>query len=252
MNDMVKEFWDNQAMEHGASDLATAPDHFYRELEIREIIKHLREDERVLDVGCGNGYSTNCFAKAVDAAYIGVDYSEKMIEEASDANLGIPFVVGDVRDIPKHLGLADTIISERCLINLKDWEEQKAAILEMKRCLKPGGRIILVENFQDGLDNLNTLRSRFDLYEIGVRWHNRYLYMENFIPFIRDHFYIRHNENIGNLYYIISRVVYAALATADNKEPEYGHLINKIASQLPTLGLYSFYSPNWLYVLEAK
>lgn len=254
MNDLVKEFWDNQAMEHGASDLATAPDHFYRELEIREIIKHLNYDERVLDVGCGNGYSTNCFRKAVSAIYIGMDYSEKMIKEAINADLGITFVVGDVRNMPRSVQNwgADTIISERCLINLKDWEEQKAAILEMKRCLKPGGRIILVENFQDGLDDLNALRSGFDLHEIEVRWHNRYLQLEEFIPFIGKHFRMKHNENIGNLYYIISRVVYAALAAADGKEPEYGHLINKIASQLPTLGLDNFYSPNFLYVLEAK
>src|SRR5882724_4881022 len=147
MNDKVKEFWDNQAKEFGASDLATAPDHYYRELEIAKIIEHLKEGEHVLDVGCGNGYSTKQFKKAIYSnIYTGLDYSEKMIREAEDSDDGISFIVNDACAIPDYLGKFDTIISERCLINLKDWEEQKAAILEMKRCLRPRGRIILVEN----------------------------------------------------------------------------------------------------------
>lgn len=253
MNDKVKEFWDNQAKEFGASDLATAPDHYYRELEIEKIIEHLIENERVLDVGCGNGYSTRLFSGMVDGTYAGLDYSEKMIKEAEDTNIGIDFIVSDVRAIPDNLGKFNTIISERCLINLKDWNEQKAAILEMKRCLRPGGRIILVENFEDGLDALNRLRTGFGLHEIKVRWHNRYLQMAEFEPFIDDHFDVIHRENIGNLYYIISRVVYAALAKSEGKEPQYDHMINAVASELPSFGFGSqFYSPNFLYVLRAK
>ena len=34
----TKAFWDDQAREHGASDLATAPDHHYRTLEIKSIV----------------------------------------------------------------------------------------------------------------------------------------------------------------------------------------------------------------------
>lgn len=255
MSDKVKEFWDTQAETFGASDLATAPDHYYRELEIAKIIEHLKEDERVIDVGCGNGYSTKRFFDAVRGAYNGFDYSEKMIEEAKKQyNKDIFFFVEDVRIMATSLlGWANTIISERCLINLKDWNEQKAAILEMKRCLQPGGRIILVENFHEGLDSLNNLRSGFGLHEIKVRWHNRYLKMEEFEPFINQHFDILHRENIGNMYYIVSRVVYAAFARFEYKEPQYDHFINGVASDLPTFGFGDeFYSPNFLYVLRAK
>lgn len=256
MNDKVKAFWDAQAVEHGASDLATAPDHYYRELEIAKIIEHLRPDENVLDVGCGNGYSTQAFKHAVDSNFVGIDYSPAMIAAAyRHADERLVFFTGDVRALP-DIAKFDTIISERCLINLASWDEQQHAILEMKRCLRPGGRIILVENFEDGLNNLNELRAGFGLHEIEVRWHNRYLKLAEFDPFISDHFDVIHRENIGNLYYIVSRVVYAALARSEGQEPRYDHFINKVASDLPTLGLHpdinAFYSPNFLHVLRAK
>lgn len=252
----VKEFWDNQAAEFGASDLATAPDHAYRDHEIRSIIPHIT-GEWIGDVGCGNGYSTFKFHEAHPSKhFIGLDYSEKMIlsaaAEAIHRHSDIPFITFDVRNM-SELGLAkfDTIISERCLINLLSWEEQKHAILEMKKCLAPNGSLILAENFLDGMNELNGLRKQFGLHAITVRWHNRYLLHHEFAPFILEHFTIIHRENIGNLYYIISRVVYAALAKENGQEPQYENPINYIAAKLPTLGDYD-YSPNMLFVLRAK
>src|SRR6266700_1977640 len=79
------EFWDDQAKVHGASDLATAPDHYYRELEIESILRVLvaMKPETILDVGCGNGYTTLKIGKQFPAAtVVGVDSSKEMIAEA--------------------------------------------------------------------------------------------------------------------------------------------------------------------------
>lgn len=253
----IKQFWDNQAKEFGASDLATAPDHAYRQLEIEAIMPHIK-GPRVLDVGCGNGYSTLKFNEAYpDIRFTGIDYSGPMIEEAlkQPVRADLPcaaFAVGDVRSISRdYAGQFDTIISERCLINLMTWEEQLHGLMEMKKCLAPKGRIILVENFVEGLANLNSLRAKFDLHEIKTRWHNRYLVNDEFVDAVNDHFTVEHYENIGNLYYIISRVVYAALAKQEGREPEYEHPINYIAAKLPSLGDYGF-SPNMMYVMRAR
>jgi ubiquinone/menaquinone biosynthesis C-methylase UbiE len=250
----IKEFWDNQAKEHGTDDKATAPDTAYRQLEIDRIIQHIR-GQFILDVGCGNAYSTCKFAEACpsDWSFTGMDYSQDMIDEARravGASILFDLYVGSVLELNQALKY-DTVISERCLINLLTWTEQRKAIMNMGEVLNPGGRIVLVENFREGLNNLNELRRVFDLHAISTRWHNRYLNYEEFINFINDHFKIVYSENIGNLYYIISRVVYAALAKQDGKEPEYANPINFIASKLPSLGNYNF-SPNMLYVLEKK
>lgn len=257
-SDAVKDFWEQQAESFGQSDLATAPDHHYRQLEIREILKHLGDGQRVLDVGCGNGYSTLRFSSAFPSSeFIGVDYSPTMVEHARAAaqnarlEARARFIQADVLDLDalEHSGF-DVVVSERCIINLRNWEEQKNAILNMRRKLKPGGKLVLVENTQEGLASLNSLRAEFGLHEIKTRWHNFYVPQKELEEWLPEFFQIDLVENIGNLYYIMSRVLYASLAKRSGEEPDYNHPINEIASHMPTLGNYSF-SPNFLYSLTA-
>ncbi|WKZ26167.1 MAG: class I SAM-dependent methyltransferase [Candidatus Paceibacterota bacterium] len=258
----IKKFWDNMAIEHKQSELATAPDSFYRQLEVNRIEDYLRDSTKVLDIGCGNGYSTIKFAeKFKKSSFVGVDYSGEMIKYARQAankssksvQVRVNFEEGDVRELSDLPFLKnqkfDFIVSERCLINLLNWEEQKHSLLEMKKLLKKKGRIILCENTLEGLDRLNDLRKTFDLFPIKVRWHNFYMPEGKLISFSKKNFKFLEANNIGSLYYIISRVVYAKLAKMENKEPDYLHPINKIASQLPSIGEYS---PNYIFILENK
>ena len=261
----VAKFWDQQAEDHGASDLATAPDHFYRvNVEIRRIlgVLNIMEPETILDIGCGNGFATLEIAKAHPTAIvIGIDLSEKMIEEAKKASKGVnnvSFFTGDVLSISRHQALQqlrfDAVISTRCLINLANWEEQKLAILQMRKLLEPDGSLVLVENITDGLRKLNSLRERVDLPPIEQRWHNFYLPEKEFGDFIQENtgklFNPVLSENIGNLYYLISRVIYAKMAALEGKEPEYGHIINELASKMPNMGDHYACSPNYLIILE--
>lgn len=260
----VKKFWEDQAKTFEESPLATAPDVYYRELEMSSILAHLKDGTSVLDVGCGNGFSTFGFArKLTHAQFTGVDYSESMIDFAGRAKVKekksvqkrLSFEVGDVLRLSTVSTLQgkkyDYIISERCLINLANWKEQERALLEMKKLLKKGGRIILTENTQEGLARLNGLRKQFGLSVITVRWHNYYMPEKNLLPFLKKTFKVESTENCGNLYYILSRVVYAKLADMEGKQPDYLHPINEIASKLPSLGGYQ-YSPNFIYVLRNK
>lgn len=266
----VKEYWEEQARVFKASELATSPDHYYRQFEIEKILSYVPRGLRphgkkiaILDVGCGNGYSTFRFAKErPGASIVGIDYSETMIEHANKTlqkarglSKRISFSVGNTLTLSTTPMLKekkfDYIISERCLINLADWREQRNALLEMKKLLKPGGRIILAENTQEGLARLNILRKSLDLQAIKVRWHNYYMPEKKLLPFLKKEFRLEATENIGNLYYIISRVVYASLAEREGKEPEYTNHINEIASRLPSLGAYTF-SPNFIFLLRKK
>ena len=250
------------AREFKGSHLATAPDTYYRNLEIERIEDYLKDGKTILDVGCGNGYSTLKFAqKFKKAKFVGVDYSEEMIKWAS-RNLEkapssvvrrVAFEVGDVRKLSKLPALAggrfDFIVSERCLINLLAWREQKEALMQMKKLLKPRGQIILTENTQEGLARLNHLRKIFNLFPIKTRWHNYYMPQEKLLKFAKKVFKVREVNNIGSLYYILSRVVYSKLAAMEKKEPDYLHPINLIASKLPSVG---DYSPNYIFLLENK
>lgn len=259
-------FWNEQAKEHGPSDLATAPDHYYRELEIEKIRRVIdaHKPKTVLDVGCGNGFST--FELAIEfpeTNFIGVDFSKEMINVAKTQAIaeGIPnviFVEGDVLSLSRINLLkekqVDMVISCRCLINLDNWAEQKLGILEMRKMLRDGGHLVLVENTKDGLEKLNSIRASIGLPEIKERWHNSYIPEEELATFLKGTqghlFQLVYTENIGNMYYLASRVIYAKLAQEAGEEPSYDHAINRIAAQLPTLGEHYACSPNFMFILQ--
>jgi len=54
----IRDYWTCQAVEHRQSSAASWSDQMMIDLEIREILQHLADGDRVLDVGCANGYST--------------------------------------------------------------------------------------------------------------------------------------------------------------------------------------------------
>src|SRR6266404_84630 len=258
----IQAFWDNQAKQHGSSDLATNPDTHYRALEIESILRAISamEHDTILDVGCGNGYTTRAIAKKFpEATVTGVDFSHAMIEEAKKLiKPNIDYLEGDVLSLSRNRPLIgrqyDVVLSSRVLINLANWEEQKVGILEMRKMLAPDGRLILVENVQEGLDNLNDLRGKLGLSKINPPWHNKYLPLDEtrkFLDGIKGQILTtEYVENIGNFYYLASRVLYAKLCKDQGIEPDYNNPINAIASQMPTMGEYYACSPNYMFILK--
>lgn len=251
----VHQFWEQQAETYDTSDRATAPDHHYRLLEIEQIISHLAGSANILDVGCGNGFSTIKFKQAKPSAvFTGIDFSPSMIAAAKtaalEANVDVTFHDGNVLHIPWPEDQFDCVITERCLINLSGWDEQKKALMELKRVVTHGGRMIVVENTLEGLAGLNHIRKKFSLPEIKQRWHNRYIPHTEFVHFVQDNgLAIQCEKNIGNTYYLVSRVLHAKMAALEGKEPAYDHIINELAAKLPTTPHYH-YSPNVLWVLR--
>src|SRR6185369_5422672 len=78
----IRDFWTRQAVQHGESPAASWSDRMVIEMEIREILKRLSDGDRILDVGCANGFSTVQFAAQRKARIRGIDYIPEMIEQA--------------------------------------------------------------------------------------------------------------------------------------------------------------------------
>jgi len=253
----VLHFWNKQAEQFGADSEATTPDRHYHDYEISRIMRVLREGERVVDVGCGSGYATLKYAAAFPRSkFIGIDYSVPMIEAgraaAREAKItNVDFIHGDVLTLDDlYVAEPDTVLSTRCLINLANWDEQEHALGQMSDMMK-NGRLILVENTLEGLASLNILRSAMGLHAITQRHHNHYLPGERLRDALADLFDTQAWINIGSLYYLISRVVYASLAKRDGVEPRYDHPLNEIARALATLDIdIGDYSPNYMIVCE--
>jgi SAM-dependent methyltransferase len=107
----------------------------------------LKKGEIVLDLGSGAGFDSFLAAKIVGRAgkVIGVDMTPEMIEKAREnARKGkytnVEFRLGEIENIPAGDKTADVVISN-CVINLSSDKER--VFREIKRVLKPGGRIAI-------------------------------------------------------------------------------------------------------------
>lgn len=101
----------------------------------------LKGDERVLDIGCGDGRITvKVAARVPDGAVIGVDASHEMIAFATKqfgpaSHPNLRFEVGDARNLPFREEF-DLVIS----FNALHWiPEQDAALQSVRNAMKPDG-----------------------------------------------------------------------------------------------------------------
>lgn len=96
----------------------------------------------VLDVGCGTGGDVLALRGLVGPGgrAIGVDPSERAVETARGR--GADCVVGGVEALPFADDEFDGCRADRVILHV---ERQQAAVAEMARVVKPGGRVVITE-----------------------------------------------------------------------------------------------------------
>lgn len=92
-------------------------------------------------MGCGNGRLLQMF-KGRKIDYIGVDFSEKMIQKAKE-KYGDYFQVADIFNLPFSDNYFDSIWSIAVFHHIPSKELQMKALQEIKRVLKKNGKIIM-------------------------------------------------------------------------------------------------------------
>lgn len=109
----------------------------------------LRRGESVLDVGCGTGsLALEAKRQVVSGTVYGVDASPEMIaraaRKAKRAGLELEFVNAPAQALPFDDGRFDVVMTSMMLHHLpKSSREQ--CIREIRRVVKPGGRILVVD-----------------------------------------------------------------------------------------------------------
>ncbi len=112
----------------------------------RNLLKYLKPGIRVLDMGCGSGAITRSIADKVGPTgyVLGVDPNEKLIEQARQNSAGQPglaFEQGDVYtfDTPDRFDVVT------CARTLQWLAQPKEALINMKRLVKPGGYLTILD-----------------------------------------------------------------------------------------------------------
>jgi demethylmenaquinone methyltransferase/2-methoxy-6-polyprenyl-1,4-benzoquinol methylase len=102
----------------------------------------VRAGDRVLDAACGTGDLAIADRKAGAAKVIGLDFSERMLERARRKDARVDWVRGDMLALPFADGTFDAATVGFGVRNVADLP---LALAELRRVLRPGGRLAILE-----------------------------------------------------------------------------------------------------------
>ena len=186
--DLIKEHYKKEAEIHKDAPVSTMADVIIRDKElelIQNFFKLLVAPANVLEIGCGNGFTLEMLLREFPKnKYTGLDYTEELLDQAKARGLGCELHAGDSRALPFGEGQFDIVYTERCLINVLEDEGKLKSIDEIHRVLKPGGLYLMMEGFEDGMENNNRARQELGLETLSPAHHNTYFNKKTLYPHI--------------------------------------------------------------------
>ena len=222
-NDNVLNYWEQPEVE-------SMYDKYLLNAEIELIKSRITPGSKILDAGCGEGEGTLEYSRIEGARIHAADFSDTRLKKARER-------LGDATNVtllkidfthPFELDKDyDIIISQRFIINLKDWELQKKVIIELVSRLKSKGKLLLLEGSKEGVQELNCFRNVLGLEPIGIKWHNLFLENAQMYSFLNEHhFIVTERDGLGD-YFLMTRGVRPYF----DKELSWNHQFNEISSR---------------------
>ncbi len=111
----------------------------------RLMLQHLVElvgDGVLCDLGCGPGQVARFLKDEGASGVFGLDFSERMIEQARAAHPDIPFEEGDFFDLQAPDASWDAVVAFYSIVNTPT-HKLAGIFLELARVVKPGGWLLL-------------------------------------------------------------------------------------------------------------
>jgi SAM-dependent methyltransferase len=246
----------------GTLPASTMADEFVRRRETETILNFVRAVARratpavrntgltIVDIGCGNGYTLRQLSEAIPGhGYIGIEFNAALRTLAIEQNAKHARVIaGDIRDL-STIGVernsVDILICQRVLINLMVEKDQKKALDNVLSLVRPGGALLFIEAFREGLQNLNDARAEFGLAPIEPAIHNLYLNGDFFLHRdLKPADFLDWNieTNFFSTHYYISRVLHEVfnVAAGVTERRRNSHFVRFWSAALPAaIGDYS-------------
>jgi ubiquinone/menaquinone biosynthesis C-methylase UbiE len=156
-SDRVRRIWDRIAPRYDTA--VRLPERFLFPGGREWVCSRARGD--VLEVSVGTGRNLAFYAP--DVRVTAVDISPRMIEIASRraAELGraVHLRIGDAQALDLPAASFDTVV---CTLGLCSIPDARAAVAEMRRALRPGGRVLLLEHVRSPNAVVRTLQRALD------------------------------------------------------------------------------------------
>jgi demethylmenaquinone methyltransferase/2-methoxy-6-polyprenyl-1,4-benzoquinol methylase len=114
-------------------------DRRWRQVTVEQVV---RPGDRVLDACCGTGDLAVAAQRGGAGVVVGLDFAERMLDIARRKEPAIEWVRGDVLALPFDDGSFDAATVGFGVRNVDDLE---AGLRELRRVLRPGGRLGILE-----------------------------------------------------------------------------------------------------------
>ncbi len=202
----------------------------------------LPADARILEIGCGPAHlwTTNLDRVPPDWHITLSDFSGGMLAHAQQNLNGAPqfqFEVVDAQSIPFEVNTFDAVSANHMLYHVPD---RSKALSEMRRVLRPDGKVYLATNGLKHLRELDDLHRRFDPHA-DFGWNQtspQFFSLDTGSPevtqFFKDVHIIRYDDALlvteaePLVNYILSMT---AMATLQNRRAELRHFIAEELAQ---------------------
>lgn len=114
------------------------------------------DDARILDVACGTGDLSYTLFDMTGAAVVGSDFCRPMLDIAASKRRGssIPFVEGDALALPFR---SQTFNVATIAFGLRNLASIEQGLAELRRVLRPGGTILVLEFSQPVVPGFSSL-----------------------------------------------------------------------------------------------
>ncbi|MFM7022259.1 MAG: class I SAM-dependent methyltransferase [Flavobacteriales bacterium] len=121
--------------------------------------KHLalQGKPNLLEIGFGNGFTSKEIMQ--QSNYSGLDYSADMVQQAEihcadEIKKGAKLFCGDIHQMP----FADEVFDVVFTINTTYfWDKPEQALSELRRVIKPGGRLLIGMRTKEDMDTLSEI-----------------------------------------------------------------------------------------------